>query len=836
MSRSPSRGRLRRSQSPEFFRRSSLSPPKCLDEDDQNEGLRREVEEERERLRRLEEETLRIEEGNIDWRHRGSLTSEIDLGRSQDSKDSKDMLEALQKESQYTERLKAEVEDEKRKIRGLQNRSALMNLKSAAARHMSDHIGGGDDGGFGNPVAGPSAASSIVESVQSDVLKPGNYIVAAWDALPIANETGPAAGGLICQLGAFFPHGVDFVQGMIVEEAGDLARTNTPAFKVLNEKWCQVLRGIPRPVGSTKEALEKFLTFLEKGRSSARPAYDGVLLLSHIQETIPVLIKSMRKHGLEERFGRTVKGMGDLCTYLAQCHVDKFMRKGKVDLSLINVLSIIKPSYVGSTCEIRAKNSYQVLENLMAPEHRPTYNNFFSTYIHPLNSKTISRMTTYRTLRERVELFLPLQQYVAVHLTMSDARLKIEGVYAPKGEEESKYLSHPPTMIAVAMCRMLVTSGSDFDQLLNEYKAEGPEKLELKVRTAFLQKMAGQSRAVIDQTIRTTKLVVQFFKTSGHRSLKELVKEAKLEQVRLDEMKEQRKMEAANQEWYKARFAQYKTAVEYFVMRLSHGQKTTPSGVKAKADMMVNTLLQAGLEHHDLLEIYQEDKKATEKTFLKEKLAIVLKNIYPLHAVPDMTLEDYVGLIADYLNSGVFSLKSYGAATPVTKDMEPKLVEPLIMDEYRQKLDRAIYKRNSTAGMKMKLFRSRATAFIPLRNYLVEHLMADHVANPSSGCGKRKKKKIRDYTTKVAESVQGLLSYLELDYAQMQMTYNSEGSGWVISLLRNLLAANRDLLPPGMTDYSLSVAVVEHLAIRSGAGGASTVDGNSLPPTAVSID
>ena len=53
--------------------------------------------------------------------------------------------------------------------------------------------------------------------------------------------------------------------------------------------------------------------------------------------------------------------------------------------------------------------------------------------------------------------------------------------------------------VSLAVCRMLVTSGLDFDAVLDDFKREGPDKAELRLRTAFLNKMSCQSKAVIDQ-------------------------------------------------------------------------------------------------------------------------------------------------------------------------------------------------------------------------------------------------------------------------------------------------------------------------------------------------
>ena len=57
-----------------------------------------------------------------------------------------------------------------------------------------------------------------------------------------------------------------------------------------------------------------------------------------------------------------------------------------------------------------------------------------------------------------------------------------------------------------------MTSGFQFDQLLTMYKTRGLNVLELQVRTAFLGQMEGQSRQVVDNMVRATRMVVEYFR------------------------------------------------------------------------------------------------------------------------------------------------------------------------------------------------------------------------------------------------------------------------------------------------------------------------------------
>jgi hypothetical protein len=86
-------------------------------------------------------------------------------------------------------------------------------------------------------------------------------------------------------------------------------------------------------------------------------------------------------------------------------------------------------------------------------------------------------------------------------------------MYAPSEEYEEVRGASMPHQAAGAMCRMLVESDLDFDRLHEMYNENGLPDLELALRTAFLHKMVGQNRAVVDQVINKTK--IDLFLKSG---------------------------------------------------------------------------------------------------------------------------------------------------------------------------------------------------------------------------------------------------------------------------------------------------------------------------------
>lgn len=111
-----------------------------------------------------------------------------------------------------------------------------------------------------------------------------------------------------------------------------------------------------------------------RGKSSVRPSYDGVLLLSHIRESIPILLRAVKNHSLQGRFRSVVAGMGDISAYLADHHRQKFYAENnQIDLGLFNVFAKVNGYRADkrSTCEQRATHSYEILRELLG--EKPNY-------------------------------------------------------------------------------------------------------------------------------------------------------------------------------------------------------------------------------------------------------------------------------------------------------------------------------------------------------------------------------------------------------------------------------------------------------------------------------
>jgi hypothetical protein len=71
-----------------------------------------------------------------------------------------------------------------------------------------------------------------------------------------------------------------------------------------------------------------------------------------------------------------------------------------------------------------------------------------------------------------------------------------------------------------------VHPGFEFDELLEMAQRRGLEELELHLRTVLLQRMAGQSRHVVNTTIQTTRLLIGYFRANQGKTAQQILAEA----------------------------------------------------------------------------------------------------------------------------------------------------------------------------------------------------------------------------------------------------------------------------------------------------------------------
>lgn len=249
------------------------------------------------------------------------------------------------------------------------------------------------------------------EPVYEDDLKPGNYLVCAWEGT-CDNAGESVTMGAFSQLGAWLPHGVSFLELVAPADVAKQAETNPRRyFKDFRQVWFgRTPAGNALPLTDMKTALSRLLDFLERGCKTVRPSYDGAVLLSHQQECIPGLLRVVRHAGLGERFARVVKGLGDSCSFLAQCHMKRFLEADatgtdRMNLSLSKAHAVVLGSLFNpstKTADLVARATLDVVTELL--QGKVTFQNFFSRFIWPLKSKLITKMASFRTLKGRVEV------------------------------------------------------------------------------------------------------------------------------------------------------------------------------------------------------------------------------------------------------------------------------------------------------------------------------------------------------------------------------------------------------------------------------------------------
>ena len=98
----------------------------------------------------------------------------------------------------------------------------------------------------------------------------------------------------------------------------------------------------------------------------------------------------------------------------------------------------------------------QILDKVLGAE--PSYANFYKTFMHPLTSKLMRRLSTDRTTKERLAGFTPLKKFVAKGLEEQRDELVELGMY--EDDDPENFLSDPDG-IADRMMRALVVN--DFD-------------------------------------------------------------------------------------------------------------------------------------------------------------------------------------------------------------------------------------------------------------------------------------------------------------------------------------------------------------------------------------
>jgi hypothetical protein len=158
-----------------------------------------------------------------------------------------------------------------------------------------------------------------------------------------------------------------------------------------------------------------------------KKSISGVVLQFYEEEHIPIFLKAVTEAGLVDRFNFLIKGVGDLCHYLSECHSAKFSN----DFSLSHVTEIIfgDPTSVWQWSDMKAMAMYRIIEQLVGGQQPPGFSNYFVKVMKPLNSPDVKRMLRRRTMTERAALCLPLKMFLAEQLACQQIEIVTEGMY-----------------------------------------------------------------------------------------------------------------------------------------------------------------------------------------------------------------------------------------------------------------------------------------------------------------------------------------------------------------------------------------------------------------------
>ena len=267
--------------------------------------------------------------------------------------------------------------------------------------------------------------------------------------------------------------------------------------------------------------------------------------------------------------------------------------------------------------------------------------------------------------------------------------------------------------------------------------------------------------------------------------------------------------DAEEQRSYREKFDRLRPAIEYFRMRL---EKCETSDAGTKADMMANVLIQAGLELHTLIDIFEEDratartnKTAHQHKTIIQKLHQIVKDVYEVHSVPGLTVLEFINYVVGYLISTVFS-----AAQERSKEKRrPKVKRPSTADleSARRRLEAATFEKYNSFDGGMAHFRENLATLVPLKFYLVDNWLDRDAVEA-------------DVRRKAADFVQNLLAFHDQNCSDLSAAYSVGSAAAAASALESLLGARSDLLPEGHSAEALAGCVVGFFARQREVEGA----------------
>jgi len=484
----------------------------------------------------------------------------------------------------------------------------------------------------------------------SEVLRPGNYLLVVYDMITLGAgiKADPYQIGAISTLGDTFLRCIEPKnQKYEAEVSRELPMVMFKNKFHLNNRTT----GTMEPCHLEEIAFKDFISFLEKCKNRTRPAYDGIVLVSESEESIPLLLKFVKRMNLETWFWRNVVSLGGLSNYVTRAlkqdaRIKRYIARNKDVASiplghLYNELFLTKINTTGIFSDLKANYVYQVL--LKALEINPDYSNYFKDYTHPRGSKNIVKLIRPTSYAERLELFTPLRAFVTKTL-----RAQREDML--DDEDEVAHDQPSPEESAHQMCNSLIDAGFDFDELLEMANSRGLSNMELNLRTILMQKMAGQSRSVVSSAIQTTKLVVGFFLQNGHKTLEQLLDEAELIPSTTKYSKPTSNPECSGKE-----LEEYESLRKFIFGKVFTSNALAEKSIRTQS--CIDVLLEEDMTLERLRSLYDSLRKDEVK--LHSELKKRIEKTYHRIGPPGLNFTNFVGFMAEFLDrSPVLSARS----------------------------------------------------------------------------------------------------------------------------------------------------------------------------------
>lgn len=342
--------------------------------------------------------------------------------------------------------------------------------------------------------------------LNQQILRPGKYLLVTWDM--------EAAGGSIYQLGGWSGHG-DHVHCMVTPQLeADLQRAkHHPDYPLVVMAGSQFVRhansGQFLQAVTEGEAIFRFMRFLETCKNRTRPAYDGVVLVSHNSTNVSMFLKTFKKYKMYVKLSQLVSAIGDINKYL------RSVDSSKCDFSFARLYESVlrRPMYPRQPMgDDKTRLCHEILNKLF--EGGTNYNNFYKMWCQPLHSASIESLVNLKTVEEKEEMFQHMEESITRQLV----------------KEQIEYNHHDPDIrrkdspahVSRSIIQLLVASGFQFEQLMLLVQNKGLGVLELELRTGFLKQMSGLSRTLVDRSVMGTRLVVEYFRMYGNMSLNQI--------------------------------------------------------------------------------------------------------------------------------------------------------------------------------------------------------------------------------------------------------------------------------------------------------------------------